>query len=364
MEDKSKEIIPTNNKTIMSNKIQADETSLATNPTLLPAVEEYEDKVSMYNTAELNSIGSRKYLGKLDQITGTVELILEGRAGSIIIRKIRDTKYKLNNNPLKIFGPGTEKLFRYITVKLTEQTLYKEKVTGMTETIKIEVAEYQKIIGRKDYNSVRDQIEKGLEIFYGCSLRFKGIKTYRGCKNKKKYDSALVDARIITRKAKIEWGVFYIEISTDIVSHLVNSKQIMQLHKYYWKASGVASEILYKISTLTRINKNNKKLKNKKNRPLRTTTLLKAISSLPTYKYVMKQNDGHTGRRIINPLEKGLEELEKQKIIKWEYCNRKGKRLTNEQLGIEEKHLKDKKRVKPELDWKVFSEIYIKITMI
>jgi hypothetical protein len=364
MKDKSKETIPTTNKTIVPNKIQTDETSLATNPALLPVVEEYEDKVSMYNTAELNSIGSRKYVGKLDQITGTVELMLDGgTGGSIVIRKIKNTKHKLNNNPLKIFGPSTEKLFRYIIVQLTEQTLYKEKVSGMTETIKIEVAKYQKIIGRKDYNSAREQIEKGLEIIYSCSLRFKGIKTYRGSKKKKKkYDSALVDARIITRKAHIEWGVFYIEISTDIVSHLMNSDQIMQLHKYYWKASGVASEILYKVSSLARINK--KKLKNKKSRLLKTTTMLKAIPSLPTYEYAMKHNDGHTGRRIIKPLEEGLEELEEQKIIKWEYCNKKGKRLTKEQLGIEEKHLKDKKRVKTELDWKAFSEIYLKISLI
>jgi hypothetical protein len=80
----------------------------------------------------------------------------------------------------------------------------------------------------------------------------------------------------------------------------------------------------------------------------KTLVLLEAVESLPTHNYVMKHNDGHITRKIIDPLKKGLDELQDNKQLKWEYCNKNGLLLTNSQLTKSRK-------------WKDFSESYIRI---
>jgi hypothetical protein len=125
MEDKSKKLIPTTNKTIVPNKIQTDETSLATNPALLPVVEERRDKVYLLNTKHPNSIGFKKYFKEADPITGRIKMTIDNGSGELFIDNF-DKKYK-EPDFQKILGHSTTKIFRYIVLKITEQNFKKKE---------------------------------------------------------------------------------------------------------------------------------------------------------------------------------------------------------------------------------------------
>jgi hypothetical protein len=152
----------------------------------------------------------------------------------------------------------------------------------------------------------------------------------------------------------------------------------MLLPKKYFSMLPVTSEILYKLHTHARTNKYNKKKKEEKGkRPrarkifqiINVTTLLEAVGSIPSYEKVINSNDRHVQKRIIEPFEKGLDELLDRKVlVSWEYCNANGHPLTSEQLEdlnkngnrVEIKSKKDKYYLK----WDILKKLYIRGTLL
>jgi hypothetical protein len=353
MENTPKKIISTNNSLISTNKYQTPEIDVSTNPIINPSLVEDTEGFYMYNTKPTNALGFKKNFKKTDLIKGIIKISIDKGYGELSIDN-QDKKYNKKDYN-KLWVNSTEKLFNYIIIELTEQISNKEINPKEIREVLINIAEYQKLTDRKDYNNVGKQIEKDLEILYRCSIRYEAIN--RKSKGKLIPFLPFLDTRILVGKGEKKRGTFSVLLIPKLVEYLINSKQRMKLHPYYFKAIPVASELLYFFELQKRIKYNKKQ--NTTKMKFKTVIILKSIGSLPSYEYVMKHNDGHTGRKIINPFQKGLDKLEEQALIKWEYCNKKGAHLTDEQLGIEEGN----KSIKAELDWKVFSKIYIQVKL-
>jgi hypothetical protein len=296
MEDKSKEITTLSNTPTLLSKDQTNEITITSKPLIEPIIETPEDKVYILNSKEVNSIGFEQNFRNIDKIEGSMEISIDGGKGSLIISKNNN----FNKDPLKIFDSCTAKLFRFIIYKLTEQHTRQKKEQENIEVIKITVSEYQKITNRNDPKNVKKQMEKDLEILFNCRIKFSNVKIY---KDKVRTRSSL-DVRIMPAKANLEWGKFTMALMPKLVSHLIDKDQLLEIHKYYWKASDNAADLLYKLSTLKRINLTNKKSKNKKIQIIKTTKLIKDIKGIPTYESIRKPNDGHVRRKIIDPLKK------------------------------------------------------------
>ena len=86
------------------------------------------------------------------------------------------------------------------------------------------------------------------------------------------------------------------------------------------------------------------------NQIISVNSLLEACPDIPSAEQVAA-TDRHYQTRIIDPFEKALDELVKEKIIKWEYCNPKGAPLTSEQFTTIN-------------DYGTFSNLYIKFDML
>jgi hypothetical protein len=356
MGNQSKKIISTNNSLISTNnsKTFGIEIEVSTNPVINPSlIEDTESGFFLYNTKPTNALGFKKKFKGTDIIKGKIKISIDKGDGELIIEN-RDKKYN-EKDYHKIFVNSTTKLFRYITLKLTEQTFGKEINPKEIVEVLINIADYQKLTDRKDYNNVGKQIEKDLEILYRCSIKYEKIN--RKVKGESIPFMQSLDTRILVAKGKKKRGTFNVALVPGLVSYLIESNQRMKLHPYYFRATPVASELLDFFELQKRIKY--KKPQNTTKMKFKTIILLKAIGSLPHYEYVMKHNDGHIGRKIIAPFQNALEELEEKKVMGWEYCNKKGIPLTDEQLGIS----KGKKQTKTELDWKVFSKIYIQVEL-
>jgi hypothetical protein len=109
--------------------------------------------------------------------------------------------------------------------------------------VSINSREYQKFTGRKDYNNASKLIKKDLDNLYRLSIKFEKIP-HTGKRKAGEFKPSL-DTRILVAKSEKKRGIFNVVLMPEFVAHLVDAKQMMQLPVYYWKATPVASELLF-----------------------------------------------------------------------------------------------------------------------
>jgi hypothetical protein len=295
-------------------------------------------EVCLLNSAATNSAIGKKILSHINEKTGDATFIIDN--GTLTIKEY--------GKDVKEFNTNTAKLLDYLIMQLTKQNPYRE---GTEETInkeiKIKIKDYQNYRGLKDYKTLKQQLKQDIATLYQTSIKWQG-KTYNG-KNKPVHTT--LETRLIYERKELKNGIITVKFTPEIANNLIYS-HLFRLPKKYWSLKKHAAEILRAISKFKRI-----RLKTNSNYIIiGTQPFLKHINSIISYEELMKSSDRHTGERIIKPLENGLNELEKEDLIKgWNYCNFKGERLTEKQL------YGTKSNVGEELEWNTFKDLYLQI---
>lgn len=293
---------------------------------------------TLFNGVGINALLGKRQFKEIDKVNGQMEQ--KTKVGSLFVSNYKNLK--------KEFNTTTNKFLNYSIMLLAKNNPHKQGTKDtINRTVRIKISDYQRERGLKSYDTTIRQAINDAEILFASSYKWKE-------KHKKKPLYITYDMRILSAKATIEHGDVFLTFTPETAEYLVYS-YIMKLPRYYWKASDVASAILFKIATLKRI-KLNKKNQDTENISISIINLLDAIVSIPCYDEVMKSKERHAGRRIIRPLERGLDELQKKGIYNWQYSNKNKEPLKDEQLYGE------KSNAEGFIEWKTFKDLYILFT--
>ena len=221
-------------------------------------------------------------------------------------------------------------------------------VETVRKSFDIRVKDFQKYFGYKNYASTKKLLKKWIDILYSYSISHTDILH---CGRKKLFLKK--DTRILGSKSEIKNGLCNIEFTEHFAKYLVWG-YLIEFSQEYFKLPDTSAEIYRKLCLYARINKNKKNNANQKDKYiLSIKSILENVQSIPSYSEVIKSNDRHTGIRIIKPFEDALNELENRELVEFEYCNQKGKVMTDEQLITKGTELK----------WGVFENLYIKYSL-
>ncbi|GHT47242.1 hypothetical protein AGMMS49936_07580 [Endomicrobiia bacterium] len=202
----------------------------------------------------------------------------------------------------------------------------------------LSVREYMRRAGLKSYSKTKEQLSRDSNILFSRWLDWKEGKPFY-LSHKTRYLDDITE---------IKNGKLTLTFSQGMAEMLVIRGYQMTMSNFYWKAGKVAKCLLYKYCTLKRT-----KLKKQKDNQDPNDFIVKAVrmleynNLLPSYKKVHDSTNRNHYKRIIVPLEKGLNELQDVGMFIWEYCRENKRSLSKEEM--ETKYL-----------WKNFSKIYIR----
>lgn len=260
--------------------------------------------------------------------------------GTIIKDSVKITMENANINRLDV---STQQVMDAFTIKLTSDFPYGvnasadqiDKHRGITWTVK-DFAEWR---GIKDLKEARKQLENGVLSLYGLSLEFDAelILVPEGKSRKKRmkmHHQMRIADHIATPEEKekiIKNGVVCFKFSFDAAKYL-SKIQIMPYPEALLKINGKLNPHSYYLGRKLCEHHNMNIAKPNANR-ISVKALTDACPDLPTYESV-KEGARQITKRIIEPFERDLDALRDDYEIlrKWEYCNKDGKPLTDEQL--------------------------------
>jgi hypothetical protein len=295
----------------------------------------------VFNTSATNALyGKQTFRGKTDI---TNESVFECAKGQVFLF-IKDYEKQT-----KKFDSTTLKFLIYGIHLFTKQNSLVQDIKQIKRQVRFKVRDYQQKRGLKNYKETRKQLINDANLLYDVSLRSDNTKVRDGRKHK----SAKIKIRILSSEIEIHNGDVIVSFASEFAENLVECGHLMCVSEDCLSMKPVVFEIYSKLYTHARINQNKKKKKRKRKsyeieiiNIISIKFLLEAINDIPSYEDVIK--DRHVQRRIIEPLEKGLDELlNSEYLLEWKFCNAKGKPLTREQVeGLNR--------------WDNFIKIYIK----
>jgi hypothetical protein len=293
------------------------------------------------NTPATNALHGKRTFKEKNNITNESVFEYANGQGFLFIKDYeKQTDYEKR---IKKLDSSTLKLLNYAISRFTKQNPLRQDINKIRKEVRFKVRDYQKLRGLKNYKETRKQLINDVNLLYDISLKGK-MKARDG----KRYKLATFKTRILSSEIEIQNGDVVIVFTPEFAEILIKGGHLMRLPKAYFSAKPIASAICLKLYSHARINQNKKKNKRKSRQIISVTALLEAVGSIPSYQKVINSKDRHVEKRIIEPLEKGLDELSDCKaVLEWEYCNAKGNRLTKEQ---EEELCK----------WGNFNKLYIK----
>lgn len=222
-------------------------------------------------------------------------------------------------NDLKGFRTSTSQLLDALTMAYTQ--------SGTNNPIvSLSITDYMELRDLKDRKSARKQINEDLDTLYMASINYRriNVKDNEPEENKKDY----MEARVIQKRGIVKGNI--IVTFADDYKALLDSYTIMAYPEELYKINGHYNP--YSFYLLRRIleHKNMNVGKKNENR-ISVDTLLKACPNMPTYIEVMN-TDRAVNRRIIEPFERDLDAEEVSEVIRWNYCHKNGKPLTDKEL--------------------------------
>jgi hypothetical protein len=228
----------------------------------------------------------------------------------------------------------------------------------------VDVKEYQKLRGLKSYKETKKQILDDILLLSTVQFIIKVTTYNKEGKNTDTDDSIFYEKKgknsnkaipfkinlLRAESIKSHMGRFYLIFDDISIKSLL--RYPVQLPPYYFTTrKPLEAKLIYKIQSMQNaIKYNNERYPNKRNKqnpddfPISTENLLKA-TDLPTYKEVMKSPTRSTYRKIIEPLEKALNNLKEAGLYDWEY-----RQAGNKPIPVGQ----DVKK------WEVFQKLYIK----
>lgn len=270
----------------------------------------------------------------IDPITGNATI--EKLGVQLVILKLKELRGAL--------GMSTDKLFSTAVATFTQQnhlehakpeTLKREVIIDLKnyaqllgydvlehETTTPEEAEREKKRAKAQLDNARKAINKDLDILHASTL------TWREPIKGKTGDFIRIS---LVSQTRISNGKIGIAFTPEIASYLADKNIITQ---YPTKLLGLdnrnhtAYYIGRKLSE--HYNIDNNQIKGTHDR-LSIPALL-AVTDLPTYEYIQKTDRGHWVERIKEPLERALDTLTQEGILKdWKYTHARGIDLTEEE---------------------------------
>jgi hypothetical protein len=260
----------------------------------------------------------------------------------------------------KALNARDEKLFTYIGKLLLDQN--KQNLETINKRVKINVRDYQKLRGLRDYNTTKEQISESLDKLYNTTIdiefpekEFKGknkiTKIVKKLKTRiisvmetiEKKEKKIIDNNITVPTTKN--GSFIIHVTEDVSKNLLKQWwHKKELPPFYWKASNSCSQLINYLAIL----KTNSYKKQSKTRKINIPTILDRISDLPDYEEVVKSKKRSTRERIIKPFNKILDELEREGLCKCKYRDKSGKYISKQQSVS--------------LNWEAFKDLSVEFT--
>ena len=287
-------------------------------------------------TNELVKLNSRRAKPTVDTFTG-VGTISADNLTAFIANSAREDR------PLR---PSTWKLLDTCTVLLNSKTNYKGKVDGLLPTqVRIPLEKYAELCGKPNTESaikeLRKQVKEDLETLASIEISWTEQK---GRGNSKDYSKV----RVFSSRGIIK-GNIVVGFSPEIANYL-NDSYIMQYPIDLLRVDDRNPSTYLvgrKLALHSSIDNNRRKGTAD---IIGVSTLLDTCAfTIPSYEDVAAQR-GSLSQKIISPLEKALDALENNGVIRWEYCNSKGEPLTDQQIKT--------------FDYETFSQAYIRFEVI
>lgn len=216
--------------------------------------------------------------------------------------------------------PSTMKLLHAGVLQLTTLNHYGEqRPERIKNTVRFTLDEYMELRGLRDRKEARKQVKADLEALYNVSLEW--------TENDGRGDTVAFEMMRVFYYAKLERsGTIEMGFSPELAGYLVSS-HVMYLPRLYWqlndKHTPNSSSLLYKLALNQRINRGRNQA------CIISVSALLTVCSIPRYEELGAK--GQVLQRIIDPFERDMHALEP--TLTWEYCNKKGVALTEEQLA-------------------------------
>ena len=262
----------------------------------------------------------------------------------LIENKLKGTK-EISIDKIKVIVTGqgetqlstrTNQILDYFLLLLAENLPHgnkiKPEVIDEKREITINLIEFMEMFGLKSQAQARTQLIKAIKSLYNISLEWeetRHIKTKNGKKQEVfKFAGRILNSIGINGNDKIiKNNIAIIKFDMDFSKGMAMA-QIMPYDTRILKLNPKSSSYDFAKALLYFYNinyfKSNKGI-------ISVKSLLKWSAKIPQYNELAKQ--GMIKRRIIDPFENALDELEKQGIIKeWTYTKGKGEFLTDKEL--------------------------------
>ena len=271
---------------------------------------------------------------QVDQITGNA--IIDKLGVQLVILKLKELQTTL--------GISTDKLLSTAIAQFTKQNDFRRtKKTDPRREVSIDLKEYAQLLGydvlehetstpeeaerekkraKAQLDNARKAVKKDLDIIHASTL------TWKEPMNGKTGDFARVS--LVTFTA-IKNGEIRISFSPEIAKYLAERNLITQYPIKLLKLDSRKPTAYYIGRKLAEhYNMDNNQIQGTHNR-IGIPSIL-AVTDLPSYKEVQIKDRGHWAERIKEPLERALDTLTQEGILRdWKYTHAKGVDLTEEE---------------------------------
>lgn len=231
-----------------------------------------------------------------------------------------------------------KKILDFCIMLLSENTTYK-KTEENGYVISFTLSDYLEIFGvsnptKQTRYKRRQQLKDSLS-----KLRRVSIKMSKG----KKSSYAFLEMGIIDTFA-VKNEVITVRLNTDFCNVLINSSissiplGLFKLSDNNKNVYAIGRKLATHYSMVSNVQGN-------RNNIISVKKLLQAAPDICDIETI-RETDGRWDRRMKDPLETALNQLEEHKILIWEYCNAKKKPLNKKQLAV--------------ASYEVFESMYIK----
>ena len=242
--------------------------------------------------------------------------------------------------------------YYYLLCAFTKQVSYKEtsEILEKKESREVyfDIESYLKSKNLKITKDNRKNALKNVKQMYETLKHITLDFEETTAKEKKTYSLELFSGKGTVESFERRSKSYFFILNYDLVKYLAKRNYLTNIHNNFMQIDVMrhpnALSIQIKLSLLYSMNywKSNKGIVSFEN-------LILAASDIPTLETVAK-TDRHYFQRIIEPLEKDLDHLQKLGILEsWEYTNKSRQPLTNEQLKS--------------YDYKTFKDCYINYTL-
>ena len=217
------------------------------------------------------------------------------------------------------FTPRAYKLVDFLIIQFGYVNNYKDTDNLKTKLI-IQLDDYIKMLGRKNTpanrKKIRKEVKEDLDLIYNTTIQW----------NNKSLKFRIVD------EVGVENGLITVNFGKSFSEH-INTNQLIYYPMGLLKID-IRRPINYyfgrKLATHYSMTNNRKK---GTHNIIKVKTLLNAVDgAIPTYEEVMDTMNGSVKQKIVDPFEKALNQLQTDKIIKWQYTGPKHQPLDRDTL--------------------------------